>query len=255
MSNIILEGPDGAGKTTLGLKLSSKTNRGYYRRRTPFDMEAETFRALEMDDVVLDRSWITDVIYSAKSGRVPALGRTGLYTCGLIAAKNCLLYIKLVNRQISSVDAGEVDQLRRAYLKQHWSEPDTFIVPEKPDDMAFDILCSTIKENEERIMKNPDPHGLGSYSPCLVLVERGWPVRAIMDLMFLSGIKPIEVHIQSKETEKSVDDLAEYFCPKIIVRTPTTFRYFDSHLERFKDSISQKLDRSTAPLDGGYDFQ
>lgn len=67
---VILEGADGSGKTTLASKLE---NLGFSTIRVPrsADLSGRDWRRIlelsDMVNVVLDRSWITDIIYTIEN--------------------------------------------------------------------------------------------------------------------------------------------------------------------------------------------
>jgi hypothetical protein len=227
MCRIILEGPDGVGKTTLGLKLSSVLGLGYYRKRTRADMQRATIDPLAfMKDCILDRSWMTDLVYSRVMHRIPGIGRREVYHAGLLAARSCALYLTLIPQGVLS--GSYQTELRRLYdvdphnrigpagngALAHWSLPETAIfMNEKPGDEEVKSIIDRYKENAKAVDSCPS-NGKGAHGPCQFLIRESPTAETglIYDLLFCVGIKPKDVHIYSG-LEAFGDELEDYFKP------------------------------------------
>lgn len=240
MSRIILEGVDGTGKTTLGMRLADECRLGYYRKRCMHGIPEETERALRMTDCVLDRSWMTDVIYSKVYGRVPGCSRASIYKFGLLAARNCCLYLTLQEETWSetskTTDRYRLDQ---AYSVRHWSVPYKFSVGTwaRPSESSFDSLIQMYK-NHEKIVDACPSSGLGSAGPCDVLVNWTEPTPIICDLMFACGVAPWQVHFA--DFRESSDKLNEWFQPKLIIgdlKNEINMKSFESAREKLSSQL------------------
>lgn len=227
MCRVILEGPDGAGKTTLGMQMADEIGLGFYRRRTLCSMLDETIRGLgTLKDCVLDRSWLTDVFYSKALGRSPGCSRTDIYRFGLLAAARCALHL------ICLPPAGDKprNELEERLLLQyeheplHWSVPraqNRFLTPINLGQDALSAAMEIYEDTSRRVDSNPDKSGTGSSVPCPILMYwHEWD--RVLDLLFSCGVRPDEVHIC--DFSEASSDLEDYFKPKLIVHGKS-FKY------------------------------
>lgn len=72
---IIIEGPDGAGKSTLAGKLADALDMNILKMTANGGQSArEYMQKLACDGVIIDRCWVSEQIYSDLFGREPRIG-------------------------------------------------------------------------------------------------------------------------------------------------------------------------------------
>ena len=215
MSLVILEGPDGVGKTTLGLKLASiLTGFAYYRRRVRVSIRDETIESLIREATILDRSWMTDLIYSEIGSRAPGCSRSDLYRFGLLAARRCALHLTLIG------NSGSPSQLETHYKmrQDHWSLPATSMVldPKPSDDEIREDILPAIARGANMVANCPSK-GMGSCTPCPTLVIGSY-CDLMGDILWCSGIRPREVHIIDLfDWTHYEDEITEFFKPTTVL--------------------------------------
>ncbi len=123
MSRVIIEGPDGAGKTTLGLQLAQDLRLDYLRGRSRGLMVEATWAALEAKTPsVLDRSYLTDVHYSFIYRRTPGSSRLDVYQYCLHVARHCALFVIASRKDYTSTI---LQALALRYIADSpWMNPD-----------------------------------------------------------------------------------------------------------------------------------
>lgn len=176
-------------------------------------MIEETRTPLLKADLVLDRSWMTDVVYSRVQGRTPALGRADLYRCGLLAAQNCALYI---NMNYADTGKNPVSSMYND-LRNHWSIPQAVKIEinEQPEEDEVSDILAQYRKNSAAMVECPDRH-LGSWAPCPILLN-GFYHDLVGDLLFCCGVPPCDVHISDNGDNFRLfhDEMMDYFKPKL----------------------------------------
>lgn len=72
---IIIEGPDGAGKSTLAGKLANALDMNILKMTANGGQSVREYKQkLECDGVIIDRCWVSEQIYSDLFGREPRIG-------------------------------------------------------------------------------------------------------------------------------------------------------------------------------------
>lgn len=72
---IIIEGPDGAGKSTLAKSLADRLDMNILKMTANGGQSArEYMQKLACDGVIIDRCWVSEQIYSDLFGREPRIG-------------------------------------------------------------------------------------------------------------------------------------------------------------------------------------
>lgn len=72
---IIIEGPDGAGKSTLAKSLADRLDMNILKMTANGGQSVREYRQkLECDGVIIDRCWVSEQIYSDLFGREPRIG-------------------------------------------------------------------------------------------------------------------------------------------------------------------------------------
>lgn len=72
---IIIEGPDGAGKSTLAKLLADRLGMNILKMTANGGQSArEYMQKLECDGVIIDRCWVSEQVYSDLFGREPRIG-------------------------------------------------------------------------------------------------------------------------------------------------------------------------------------
>lgn len=72
---IIIEGPDGAGKSTLAKSLADRLDMNILKMTANGGQSArEYLQKLACDGVIIDRCWVSEQIYSDLFGRAPRIG-------------------------------------------------------------------------------------------------------------------------------------------------------------------------------------
>lgn len=72
---IIIEGPDGAGKSTLAKSLADRLDMNILKMTANGGQSArEYMQKLECDGVIIDRCWVSEQVYSDLFGRAPRIG-------------------------------------------------------------------------------------------------------------------------------------------------------------------------------------
>lgn len=71
---IIIEGPDGAGKSTLAKSLADRLDMNILKMTANGGQSArEYMQKLECDGVIIDRRWVSEQVYSDLFGRAPRI--------------------------------------------------------------------------------------------------------------------------------------------------------------------------------------
>lgn len=72
---IIIEGPDGAGKSTLAKSLADRLDMNILKMTANGGQSVREYeQKLECDGVIIDRCWVSEQIYSDLFGREPRIG-------------------------------------------------------------------------------------------------------------------------------------------------------------------------------------
>lgn len=72
---IIIEGPDGAGKSTLAKSLADRLDMDILKMTADGGQSVREYRQkLECDGVIIDRCWVSEQIYPDLFGREPGIG-------------------------------------------------------------------------------------------------------------------------------------------------------------------------------------
>lgn len=72
---IIIEGPDGAGKSTLAKSLAGRLDMNILKMTANGGQSArEYMQKLGCDGVIIDRCWVSEQVYSDLFGRAPRIG-------------------------------------------------------------------------------------------------------------------------------------------------------------------------------------
>lgn len=72
---IIIEGPDGAGKSTLAKSLAGALDMNILKMTADGGQSArEYMQKLACDGVIIDRCWVSELVYSDLFGREPRIG-------------------------------------------------------------------------------------------------------------------------------------------------------------------------------------
>lgn len=72
---IIIEGPDGAGKSTLAKSLADRLDMNILKMTCNGGQSAtEYMQKLACDGVIIDRCWVSELVYSDLFGREPRIG-------------------------------------------------------------------------------------------------------------------------------------------------------------------------------------
>lgn len=72
---IIIEGPDGAGKSTLAKSLADRLDMNILKMTANGGQSVREYKQkLECDGVIIDRCWVSEQIYSDLFGREPRIG-------------------------------------------------------------------------------------------------------------------------------------------------------------------------------------
>lgn len=85
---IIIEGPDGAGKSTLAKSLADRLGMNILKMTANGGQSArEYMQKLGCDGVIIDRCWVSEQVYPDLFGRAPRIGNDGAEAltefCGL----------------------------------------------------------------------------------------------------------------------------------------------------------------------------
>lgn len=200
-------------------------------------MEQETIRALTMKDCVLDRSWMTDVIYSRAHGRLPGSSRSDIYRYGLLAARYCVMYLQLSPGVVEKGLNQEMDGIRRLYEAGHWSIPERAFIQysEKPTLGEVAEMKQEYLQRAAELDACPSP-GLGSAVACDILIHGCFFNDLVADLMLCSGVRPDQVHIAEGLIDTDFSDyLEEYFKPKMYVN----FSKYNLKHENFEECVGR----------------
>lgn len=86
---IIIEGPDGAGKSTLAKSLADRLDMNILKMTANGGQSVREYRQkLECDGVIIDRCWVSEQVYSDLFGRAPRIGNDDAEAltelCGLV---------------------------------------------------------------------------------------------------------------------------------------------------------------------------
>ena len=86
---IIIEGPDGAGKSTLAKSLADRLDMNILKMTTNGGQSVpEYLQKLACDGVIIDRCWVSEQVYSDLFGREPRIGNDDAEAltefCGLV---------------------------------------------------------------------------------------------------------------------------------------------------------------------------
>lgn len=72
---IIIEGPDGAGKSTLAKSLADRLDMNILKMTANGGQSVpEYLQKLKCDGVIIDRCWVSELVYSDLFGREPRIG-------------------------------------------------------------------------------------------------------------------------------------------------------------------------------------
>lgn len=256
MATLVLEGPNRAGKTTVGLQLADQLGLAYYRRRTAWMKTAETTRALKLPDSIVDRSWLTDIYYSKLRKRTPEADIGTLYYYGLLAAKHCTLVVVILPEDCRG------DDLTKLYKGGHWTCPNQTIMLATSIDKLQDAIEESYQEAIawQTVGETPsyDDDQLGTLASnpdeCYALVTGPRWSKALGEALFAVGLQPREVHFTTESDQDELDEKIERYKPELILKTakvPETQVEFDNLLNRLSKAFF-KLGREIAPLEDDY---
>lgn len=236
---IVLEGPDGMGKTTLGLALSDALRFGFYRRRVQHCMMSETRRTFEFcDSNVVDRFYLTDRVYSHVHGRAPGLSRTDLYKVCLMAERSIWMHVFMYPHGVQEEKNLE-QRLRDEYCKVHqggrWYSPSRascMSYRPKPDlQEAIDTIIKEARIHRATIDQASAAADntwiTGGSKPEIVLwidnksevgSHRMWVDDIIADMLFACRLRPHQVAILWSKEESSVEKFVDHTKAKLVIR-------------------------------------
>lgn len=152
---IIIEGPDGAGKSTLAKSLADRLNMNILKMTANGGQSAREYeQKLACDGVILDRCWVSEQVYSDLFGREPRIdiGDAEALTkfCGLVGVPIIVLLPPL------HVVVGRLN--------------------ERGDEYA-DVVCPNITEIYKRYKKWAEEHGHA------IVLEDNDPVIAMEEVL------------------------------------------------------------------------
>ena len=146
---IIIEGPDGAGKSTLAKSLADRLDMNILKMTANGGQSVpEYLQKLACDGVVIDRCWVSEQIYSDLFGREPRIGNDDAEalteSCGLVGIPIIVLLPPLhvvIGRlnargdEYADVVCPNITEIYRRY--EEWAEAhDDAIVLEDNDPVA-----------------------------------------------------------------------------------------------------------------------
>ena len=146
---IIIEGPDGAGKSTLAKSLADRLDMNILKMTANGGQSVpEYLQKLACDGVVIDRCWVSEQIYSDLFGREPRIGNDDAEalteSCGLVGIPIIVLLPPLhvvIGRlnargdEYADVVCPNITEIYRRY--EEWAEVhDDAIVLEDNDPVA-----------------------------------------------------------------------------------------------------------------------
>lgn len=152
---IIIEGPDGAGKSTLAKSLAGRLDMNILKMTANGGQSVpEYLQKLACDGVVIDRCWVSERIYSDLFGREPRIGDDDAEAltefCGGAGIPIIVLLPPL------HVVIGRLD--------------------ERGDEYA-DVVCPNIAEIHKRYREWAEAH------PCAIVLEDGDPATAMEEVL------------------------------------------------------------------------
>lgn len=170
----VLEGPDGAGKTTLADVLGTSWHHGYYS--DPRVMLSESVKSMISDSVSVDRTYYSELIYSPIYHKTPQryANRTRMLDRMILSTGRalvvCLPDYETCYKAWSSgreemvTDAAQFKAIYDAYTAMTFNTPHVFYdwTKETLDDLAEKLVDVEVYEN-----KGP---GIGNFKPGNILI-------------------------------------------------------------------------------------
>jgi hypothetical protein len=170
----VLEGPDGAGKTTLADVLGTSWHHGYYD--DPRVMLSESVKSMISDSVSVDRTYYSELIYSPIYHKTPQryANRTRMLDRMILTTGRALIVCLpdyetchkawASGREEMVSDEAQFKAIYDAYTTMKFNTPHVFYdwTKETLDDLAEKLAAVTMYEN-----KGP---GIGNFKPGNILI-------------------------------------------------------------------------------------